>query len=31
MPGVEIHNRHQVKEAFLQWDVGDVGAPHLIH
>jgi len=31
MPGVEIHDRHQVQEAFLQWDVGDVGGPHLIN
>lgn len=29
MPGVEIHDRHQVLESFLQWDVGDVGGPHL--
>ncbi len=31
MPGVEIHDRHQIEEAFLQRDVGDVGGPHLIH
>jgi len=31
MPGVKIHDRHQVQEAFLQWDVGDVGGPGLIH
>ncbi len=31
MPGVEIHDRHQVKESLLHWDVGDVGGPHLIH
>ncbi len=30
MPGVEIHNRHQVQEAFMQSDVGDVGGAHLI-
>jgi len=31
MPGVEIYDRHQIQEAFLQWDVGDVGGPRLIH
>ena len=31
MPGVEIHDRHQVEEAFLQGDVGDVGRPDLVH
>ena len=31
MPGVEIHNRHQVQESFLQWHVGDVSGPHLIN
>ncbi len=31
MPGMEIYNRHHVQEAFLQWDVGDAGGPHLIH
>jgi len=30
MPGVEIHDRHQVQESFLQWDVGDVGGPDLV-
>jgi hypothetical protein len=24
IPGVEIHDRHQVEESLLQWDVGDV-------
>ncbi len=31
MPGVEINDRHQVQEAFLQWDVGDVSGPYLIN
>ncbi len=31
MPGVKIHDRRQVQEAFLQWDVGGVGTPHLIN
>ncbi len=31
MPGVEIHDRRQVKESLLQRDVGDVGGPGLIH
>jgi hypothetical protein len=31
MPGVEILDRHQVKESLLQRDVGDVVGPHLIH
>lgn len=29
MPGVEIHDRHQVQESFLQWDGGDVSGPHV--
>lgn len=29
--GEEIHDRHQVEEALLQWDVGDICGPHLIH
>ena len=31
IPGVEIHDRHQVEESLLQWDVGDIGGPGLIH
>ena len=31
MPGMEIHDRPQIKEAFLQRDVRDVGRPSLIH
>jgi hypothetical protein len=31
MPGVEIHDRHQVQEAFLQWYVDDVSPPHVIN
>ena len=31
MPGVEIHDRHQVEESLLQRDVGDVSGPGLIH
>ena len=31
MPGMEIHDRHQVEEAFLQRDVGDIGRPNLIN
>ena len=31
VPGEEIRDRHQVEEAFLQRDVGDVGGPDLIH
>ncbi len=31
MPGSDIYNRYQVQESHLQWDVGDVGGPHLIH
>jgi hypothetical protein len=31
VPGEEIHDRHQVKDAFLQREVGDVGGPDLIH
>ena len=29
MPGMEIHDRHQVQESFLQWDGGDVSGPHV--
>ena len=28
---MEIHNCHLVQESFLQWYVGDVSRPHLIH
>ena len=28
---MEIHDRHQIEEDFLQWDGGDVSAPHLIN
>ena len=28
---MEIHDPHQIEEAFLQWDVGDVSGPHLIN
>ena len=31
IPGMEIHDRHQVEEAFLQRDVGDAGRPDLIN
>ncbi len=31
VPDEQIHHRHQVEEGFLQWDVGDVGDPGLIH
>ena len=31
MPGMEIHDRHQIEEAFLQCDGGDVSGPHLIN
>jgi hypothetical protein len=31
MPGVVIHDRHQLQEAFLEWVVVDVGGPHLIY
>ena len=31
MPGMEIHDPHQVEKTFLQRDVGDVSCPHLIH
>jgi len=31
MSGMEIHDRHQVEKSLLQWDVGDVSCPHLIH
>ena len=31
IPGVEIHDRHQVEESLLQRDVGDVCGPDLIH
>jgi hypothetical protein len=31
MPGVEIHDRHQVQEFLLQWDVRDVDGPDLDH
>ena len=31
MSGEEIHDRHQVQEAFLEGDVGDIGRPDLIH
>jgi len=28
IPGEELHGRHQVKEAFLEGDGGDVGCAH---